>query len=38
MSFIYDVTLLLTIEVIKHIWKKTDWKHTTNQKTRSTND
>ena len=37
MSFIYDVTLLLTVEVIKHIWKKTDWKHT-NQKTRSTND
>ena len=38
MSFIYDVSLLLTVEVIKQLWKKSEFKPHVNQKTRSTND
>jgi hypothetical protein len=36
MSFIYDVTLLLTFEVIKQIWKKSNsqFKPHVNQNTR----
>ena len=40
MSFIYDVTLLLTVEVIKQIWKKSksEFKPHINQIQLSTKD